>query len=120
MAWPMPELPPVTIAVLPCRPRITVPPQMLWCTRGPSQPPSVTREARVSAVVGFGLADRPGRVDQPDVAEGLREVAQQLAGVRVDLFRQQSNVVDERDRPVEHLACPSRLAGHGERLGEPA
>jgi hypothetical protein len=34
----------------------------------------------------FCLIDGPGRVDETDMAERLREVAEQLAGGRVDLF----------------------------------
>src|SRR2546422_1864439 len=63
------------------------------------------------------LRDRPRCVDQPDVAEGLGEVPQQLARGLVDLLGQQAHVVGEGDRALEHLAGPVHPAGSGQRLG---
>jgi hypothetical protein len=39
-------------------------------------------------LVKFCLRNVPGRVDEPDMAEGLREVTQELAVHRIDLFGQ--------------------------------
>ncbi|WP_155849492.1 hypothetical protein [Arthrobacter sp. H20] len=50
----------------------------------------------------FGLLDQPGRIDEADVAEGLREVAELLAGGLVDLLGQQAGVVDVAHRVLEH------------------
>jgi len=44
-------------------------------------------------VPAFGFGDGPGGVDEPDVAEGLGEVAGQLTGGRVDFFGQQAGIV---------------------------
>src|SRR5262249_44738717 len=41
-----------------------------------------------------GLGDRPGGVDEADMAERLREVADQFSAGRVDLLGQQAHVVD--------------------------
>jgi len=49
------------------------------------------------------LADRPRRVDQADVAEGLRKVADQLARLGIHFLREQADIVDEADRVLEGL-----------------
>src|SRR5580698_7246744 len=67
----------------------------------------------------LGLCNRPGRIDEPDVAESLREVAQELSARGIDLLRQQADVVDEGGGPFEDGAGPSRLTGPGQGLGEP-
>src|SRR5690242_15001166 len=63
--------------------------------------PTFTATSRPSDTALLGLADRPRRVDEPNVAERLREVAEQLAGRRVDLLGEQPDVVDVRRRPLE-------------------
>src|SRR6266542_6224764 len=68
---------------------------------------------------GLRLRDGPRRVDEPDVAEGLREVPQQLTGLFVDLLGQEPDVVGKRDGAFEHGPGPVDLAGPGQRLGEP-
>lgn len=45
-----------------------------------------------------------GRADQADVGEGLREVAQEVTGRQVDLFGEQSKVVDPRAQRLEQLS----------------
>ncbi len=55
-------------------------------------------------MASFRFRDRPRCVHQTDMAERLREVAEQLAGLGVDLFGQQPDVVDEGDGPFENDA----------------
>src|SRR5438046_1328001 len=66
-----------------------------------------------------GLADGPRRVDEADVTERLREVAEQFPGRRVDLLGEQSQVVAVADGSLEHGPRPVGLAGAGEGFGEP-
>ena len=56
----------------------------------------------------LGPGDGPRGVDQADVAERLREVAEQVTGVRVDLLGEQPHVVDVADGPLEHRRGPGR------------
>ena len=42
------------------------------------------------------------RIDQSDVRERLREIADLPAGSRVVFLRQQSNIVAEVEKPLEH------------------
>src|SRR5271157_2918286 len=67
----------------------------------------------------FDLRNGPGRVDEPDVAEGLGEVAQELSTGGIDLFSEQADVVDEGGGAFEDGAGPSWLSGPGQRLGQP-
>src|SRR3989442_9293625 len=55
----------------------------------------------------LGLADGGGRVDQPDVTEGLREVPEELPGRGVDLLREQPDLVHRGDRPLERGPGPA-------------
>ena len=58
-----------------------------------SSRPGRRRACRRPELAGAGpacLVDRPGRDDQPDVAEGLREVPELLATGGVDLLRQEA------------------------------
>jgi len=48
------------------------------------------------------------------VAEGLGEVAQELATDRVDLLGEQPDVAGEGHRPFEHPTGPSRTSGPGQ------
>jgi hypothetical protein len=70
----------------------------------------------VSPSLTLRLRDRPGGVDQPDVAERLAEVAEQVAGIRVELLGEQADVVEVAGGSLEHGAGPPGLAGRGERL----
>src|SRR5262245_13096677 len=54
----------------------------------------------------LGLRDRPGCVDQPDVTELLRKVAEQLAALGVHLLGEQADVVGEGDPLLELPAGP--------------
>src|SRR5215831_11424972 len=65
------------------------------------------------------LGDCPGGVDQPDVAERLREVADHLAAAGVDLLGEQADVVDRRHRPLECRRGLVYLTGQRLGLGEP-
>ena len=65
----------------------------------------------------FGFGDGPGGVDEPDVAEGLGEVAEQFTGGRVDFLGEQVDVVEVGDGTLEDVPCPRGLAGQG--LGQP-
>src|ERR1700730_8466451 len=67
----------------------------------------------------LGLGDRPGGVDQPDVAEGLGIIAQHLPRLRVDLLGEQSDVVGVGDRLLELPPGTIELARRGERLSQP-
>src|SRR5438270_2092438 len=71
------------------------------------------------ALPALRLGDRPRRVDQPDVAEGLGEVAEQLARVGIDLFGEQAEIVAEPDGRLERVAGPVELTGHRLGLGQP-
>src|SRR6185312_228848 len=65
------------------------------------------------------LVDLPSRGDQPDVAEGLREVAEQLTVRRVDLLSQKAQVIRVRGQLIEQLLRPIGLPGLGERGDQP-
>src|SRR6266566_8746429 len=102
----------LTTKVLPSRmlmvsPAIEAPSEM-WCSDA---------DARGFAPLRFRY--RPGRVHKTDVAERLREVAQQLAGFGVDFLSEQADIVDERRSPLEHNASPLRSVGEGHRVCEP-
>ena len=62
----------------------------------------------------LGFGDGPGGVDEPDVAEGLGEVAEQLTGGGVDFLGQQADVVEVGDGTLENVPCPRGLAGQGQ------
>ena len=65
------------------------------------------------------LADGDGGVDQADVGVGLREVAEQPAGLGLDVLREQPQRVGVRHQPVEQLHGVVDAADHGQRLGPP-
>src|SRR5690242_4878219 len=67
----------------------------------------------------LGLGDGPGRVHQPDVAEGLGEVAEQLTRRGIDLLGEQADVVDVADGALEDLPGSVDAVRQGQRLGEP-
>src|SRR5207302_2317887 len=74
---------------------------------------------RSGVLLALGLADRPGGVDEPDVAEGLREVAEQLAGLGIDLLGEESEVVAEPGGGAECFLRLVDLAGQRLRFGQP-
>ena len=53
------------------------------------------------------------------MAERLREVSEELARCGVDFLCQQTDVVDEGRRPLEHRLGPGHLVGERECLGQP-
>ena len=67
----------------------------------------------------FGLGNCPGSVYEPDVAEGLWKVAQELSADGINLFGEQADVVDERSGPLEDGAGPIRLSSFRESLSKP-
>lgn len=73
---------------------------------------------------GFGLiaaGPRDGAcgVDQADVAEGLREVAQEVAAGDVELLREEPEVVGCAQKPIEAPLGPVDVAGGREELDGP-
>src|SRR5438874_7485247 len=84
---------------------------------GSSCPRSCCRCSR--ARTPSGLGDSPGGIDQSDMAERLREVAEQFAGGGVDLLGEQADIVDERRRLREDALGPLDLPGHRKRLSQP-
>jgi hypothetical protein len=64
-------------------------------------------------VSALGFGDGPGGVDEPDVGEGLGEVAEQFTGGRVDFLGEQVDVVEVGDGTLEDVPCPRGLAGQG-------
>ena len=65
------------------------------------------------------VADGACGVDQADVAECLREVADGFSGVGVDFFGEQADVVGVGDGGPERLFGRCGLAGQGEGMGQP-
>jgi hypothetical protein len=57
--------------------------------------------------------------DQPDMAEGLEEAAEQLAACRVDLLWQQPRVVGVAEEPPKQCGGPVGLAVEGEVVDPP-
>jgi hypothetical protein len=70
-------------------------------------------------LTAFDLRNRPGRVDEPRVAEGLWEVTQELSADGIDFLGEKADVIDERQCPFEHGASPCRLSGDGHGLRQP-
>ncbi len=60
-----------------------------------------------------GLRDRPRRVDELDVRQGLREVAEQLAVADVDLLREKPDVVPSRVTRSNSSRAPSTSPSSG-------
>src|SRR5258705_10112288 len=65
------------------------------------------------------LADRARGVDEPDVGVRLREVAEQRAGLGIDVLGEQAERVRECADPIEHRDRLVEPAGERERLGPP-
>jgi hypothetical protein len=81
-------------------------------------------ESEASAALSAGGVSRSSLLEmaqahEPDVAEGLREVAQELSADRIDLLSEQADVADEGGGSFEHGARSSRLSGQGKGLGQP-
>src|SRR5215510_3979226 len=58
-------------------------------------------------------------VDQPDVAEGLGKVAEQLAGIWVDLLGEEADIIEVRDGTLEDVPCPTRLVSQSQGMCQP-
>src|SRR5208283_4805326 len=69
--------------------------------------------------LSLALRNCPGRVDEPDMAERLREVAKELPGDWIDLLGQQADLIDEGGGTLENGPGPNRLAYLGQGLGQP-
>src|SRR3954454_5142804 len=72
------------------------------------------QESSASGGIEVGRRD-----DQADVAEGLREVAEQLAVGRLDLLGQEAEVVRVAGELVEERLCAVDLAGLRQARDEP-
>ena len=85
----------------------------------PSCRSSIRRTRRAEDTFGrrflwkLDLRDGPGRVDEPDVAEGLGEIAQELSADGIDLLSKQTDVVDEGGGTFEDSAGPSSAVRPG-------
>src|SRR5690242_19355944 len=77
-------------------------------------------EARSRSGVDALRRDEAGRgVDEGEVGEGLREVAEVLTRAGVDLLRVEVERPGERKELLEQLPGPGGLADHRERGDEP-
>src|ERR1700730_9900713 len=59
------------------------------------------------------------RADQRQVREPLRVVAEQVAGVRIDLLREQADRRGECEQAFELALCSLQVAGMRQRVGKP-
>jgi hypothetical protein len=57
-----------------------------------------------------------GGIYQPDMAERLREVAQQMSTARVDLLGEQAEIVAGSDHPLKERLGLGDLPGAGPRV----
>src|SRR5690242_703894 len=65
------------------------------------------------------LRQRVARRDVRQMSQPLREIAQQLAGLRLDLLREQPEIVGFGDRQVERLARLLDVAAARQALNQP-
>jgi hypothetical protein len=70
------------------------------------------RDQGAGSPLGFG--DRPGSIRKGDVAERMRKVTEQLAGLRIHLFGQQPKIVREGRGRLKYCACSIDLIGQRE------
>src|SRR5882724_582520 len=68
--------------------------------------------------LGF-LREVHRRVDERDVRESLREVAEVAARARIVLLREQTHVVGEAAQPLEEAARLVAAPEHDEAVGQP-
>src|SRR5581483_12471745 len=73
----------------------------------------------VEGVLAPSLGERERRADEPDVREGLREVAERGAGRGVDLLRVEAHVVRVPEQPLEPAPRVLDLARAREALDRP-
>src|SRR5580698_9425302 len=58
-------------------------------------------------------------VDQKDMREGLREISQLALAARIVFLREQTNVVAQRQQPIEDLVRLIVAAQHREVIDQP-
>lgn len=71
--------------------------------------PAVERE--------LGVRQCLGGVDQPEMAEGLWKVAEELAAGWIHLLGEEAQVSGAVGGPVQHLTCTLDFPGERERMG---
>src|SRR5450759_1199624 len=81
--------------------------------------PGSGRSPGSGRLAALGLGDCPGGVHEPNVAEGLREVAEQLARLGIDFLGQQPEIIAVTDGALEHLAGAPRLVRQRHGMGQP-
>src|SRR3984885_391566 len=94
----------------------------MWPPNSKGSGPKIQREpSRCSSRLRLPLALRncPGRVDEPDMAERLREVSKELPADWTDLLGQQADLIDEGGGTLEHGPGPNGLTCLGQGLGQP-
>src|SRR5687767_515068 len=67
----------------------------------------------------LGLRNGPRSIDKPNVTERLRKIAEKLARRRIDLFREQADVIRECDRTRKNLLCARHFTHDCPGLREP-
>src|SRR5919204_4190862 len=82
------------------------------CRRSPQQVPP-----RYSSIARLG--DRHSGVDECEMDEPLRDVAQQLVGARVELFCVEADVVGKPDNLLHEVRGLLEAPDAGERIGKP-
>src|SRR5690349_2953107 len=65
------------------------------------------------------VADIVGRIDERDVRERLRKIAQLALSARVVFLGEQPNIVAQADEPVEHVLRLDQAASHHISVGKP-
>src|SRR5712691_9340882 len=116
---PVPRRPPRRPRDRPSSPRSVAP------RRRPRRPPGAVAgraaagSGRRRSVPGLGPGQRRRAVDQRDVSEGLRKVAEELSGDRIDLLGVEAHVVRVAQHPPEYSCGALRLADHGQGLRQP-
>src|SRR5438132_384562 len=91
-------------------------------TRVPRKPPAREDQRTVTALRGrrrlrFGNGERC--VDERQMHERLREISEEVAGVRIDLLRIEADVVGLRGESVHELGGLAQASRAGKRGNEP-
>ena len=81
--------------------------------------PARVERLRARRQLLVGADDVHDRVDERQVRERLREVAQVAAGARVDLLGEQAERAGVAEQLLAQLARPARLADLGQRADQP-
>src|SRR4029453_2079403 len=77
------------------------------------------RRAQRSRVSGGGALELDRGVDDAHMTEGLREVAKQFAGHRIDLLGQQPDIVGVLEQVLVQLAAALNLASQYQVVDQP-